>query len=83
MNSPCVSYQQPKTTTNVLSVFNPARKEIFKVRVNRVMTIGGLKERVATKYKLKEPSDVIVRFNGVRFESAPTVVSQQDLNSRR
>ena len=70
-------YTLPKVTSNVLSVFNPAQKEIFKIRVNQVMTIGGLKERVASKYKLKEPSDVIVRYKGVRFESEPTTQSQQ------
>ena len=36
---------------NILSVYNEQSKEILKVRVNPVMTIGGLKQRIAQKYK--------------------------------
>ena len=35
---------------NVLQLYNDELKDIFKVRVNPVMTIGGLKQRIADKY---------------------------------
>lgn len=39
---------------NVLQLFNAESKEIFKVRVNPVLTVGGLKQRVATRYGLRD-----------------------------
>ena len=57
---------------NILQLFNAESKEIFKVRVNPVLTVGGLKQRVATRYGLKDLSDVIIKFNGVKFDSMQT-----------
>ena len=54
--------------TNILSIFNDQTKEIFKVRVNPVMTLGGLKQRIAAHYKIDQ-DDVIIIFKDVRYDS--------------
>lgn len=46
------TYGSKLTMSNILNIFNDERKEIFKVRVNPVMTIGGLKTRIAQHYKV-------------------------------
>ena len=54
--------------TNILSIFNVQTKEIFKVRVNPVMTLGGLKTRIAAHYSVNS-DDVIIIFKDVRYDS--------------
>jgi len=51
---------------NILSVYNDQTKEIFQVRVNPVMNIGGLKQKIAAHYGVNQ-SDVVIIFNGVRY----------------
>jgi hypothetical protein len=54
--------------TNILSIFNDQTKEIFKVRVNPVMTLGGLKNRIGAHYNVNQ-DDVIIIFKDVRYDS--------------
>lgn len=53
---------------NIISVYNDQTKEIFQVRVNPVLTIGGLKIRVAAHYGI-EVSEIAIIFNGVRYQT--------------
>ena len=39
------------------------------MRVNPVMTIGGLKKKIQEKYNLQDENDIIIQFNGIRFDS--------------
>lgn len=55
---------------NILSVYNEKSKEIFQIRVNPVMTVGGLKSRIACHYRISS-EDVIVFFNGTKYDSKP------------
>ena len=54
--------------TNILGIFNDQTKEIFKVRVNPVMTLGGLKNRIGAHYNVNQ-DDVIIIFKDVRYDS--------------
>jgi hypothetical protein len=54
---------------NLFTLFNQQTKEIFQMRVNPVMTIGGLKKKIQEKYNLQDENDVIIQFNGIRFDS--------------
>mmetsp|Transcript_13135 Transcript_13135/g.20418 ORF Transcript_13135/g.20418 Transcript_13135/m.20418 type:complete len:130 (-) Transcript_13135:453-842(-) len=62
---------------NVLSVYNESTKQILQVRTNPIMTVGGLKQRIALKYSYNltnpavKPQDVIIYFNGVKYDSNP------------
>lgn len=62
-----------KALSNILSVYNDQLKEIFQVRVNPVLTVGGLKQRIANHYKLKM-EDVAIIYDGVRYQ---TLVKQE------
>lgn len=52
--------------TNILSVYNEQLKEIFQVRSNPVLTIGGLKDRVALHYGLSAV-DIAIVHNGIKY----------------
>ena len=39
------------------------------MRVNPVMTIGGLKSKISGKYNLEDENDIIIQFNGVQYDS--------------
>lgn len=54
---------------NLFTLFNSKTKEIFQVRVNPVMTIGGLKSKISSKYDLEDDNDIIIQFNGVQYDS--------------
>lgn len=54
---------------NLFTLFNAKTKEIFQVRVNPVMTIGGLKSKISSKYNLQDENDIIIQFNGVQYDS--------------
>lgn len=45
---------------NLFTLFNQQTKEIFQMRVNPVMTIGGLKKKIQEKYNLVDENDVII-----------------------
>ena len=53
---------------NILSVFNEEQKDIFQIRVNPVLTIGGLKMRIAAHYRLKS-DDIAIIFNNVMYRN--------------
>lgn len=54
-----VAPKQP-SVPNLFTIFNSKTKEIFQVRVNPVMTIGGLKSKISGKYNLEDENDVII-----------------------
>lgn len=66
---------------NILSVYNEQTKEILKVRVNPVMTIGGLKLIIAQKYKTGS-QNVVVYFNGMVYDSKPVRRSRTSTPTR-
>jgi uncharacterized protein YhbP (UPF0306 family) len=67
---------------NIISVYNEQTKEIFQVRVNPVLSIGGLKERIASHYGI-EVSSIAIIFNGVRYQTKITRASGKQYGDDR
>lgn len=67
---------------NIINVYNEELKDIFQVRVNPILTIGALKQRIAFNYKV-EPEDIVIIFGGVRYDSKPQEVQLKLKTTRR
>ena len=67
---------------NIINVYNEELKDIFQVRVNPILTIGALKQRIAFNYKV-EPEDIVIIFGGVRYDSKPPEIVKRKVNRRK
>lgn len=72
---------QPAAMKNIVTVYNMETFEIGKIRVNRVITVRSLIQKIAAHYEIKEIGDLVIRFGDLNLVFDANS-SESDLDKR-